>query len=103
LSPSFARILSIWLGLLLGLGLTINSPIVFFKSHLRLFRIFFRMDLASFRGRSTLTLTFPYQTVVEIDSISTNPVLSTKFVHGFAESGRAAGAAAQTSFFLGQA
>jgi len=71
LSPSFARILSIWLGLLLGLGLTINSPIVVFNSHPRLFRIFFRMDLASFRGRSTLTLTFPYQTVVEIDSIST--------------------------------
>jgi hypothetical protein len=46
------------------------------------------MDLASFRGRSTLTLTFPYQTVVEIESISTNPVLSTKFVHGFAERGR---------------
>ena len=46
------------------------------------------MDLASFRGRSTLTLTFRYLTFVEIDSISTNPVLSTKFVHGFAERGR---------------
>jgi hypothetical protein len=46
------------------------------------------MDLASFRGRSTLTLIFRYLTVIEIDSISTDPVLSTKFVHGFAERGR---------------